>query len=50
MEKRQAEVFALGAGGNREPLKALEEKSDLVPKVSQKDVPNIKERLVKRRK
>ena len=32
-EKRQAEVFALGAGGNGEPLKVVEEKTDLVREV-----------------
>lgn len=33
MEKRQAEVFALGARGNGGPLKVLEEKRDLVHEV-----------------
>lgn len=33
VEKRQAEVFVLGAGGNREPLNVLEETTDLVREI-----------------
>lgn len=33
VKARQAEVFGLGTRGHREPLKALEQKSDLVDEV-----------------